>query len=200
VRQLKQGVDMKKLVMAAVSFSATTILLGGVALATPSGGITGPGSKSIVKVKNIQVCSVVNENSVGVSNTTKQKAKTGSATVKHNTTGGSAGTGDAANGSATVTTLALTNSSPCVDQGSVIPELTTTSGITGPHSLSVMDTKNVNKVEVVNSNYVMVGSTTTQSANSGSATVQGNTTGGDATTGGASNTSTTGTIITITNN
>lgn len=186
--------------MAAVSFSATSVLLGGAAFAAPSISNTGPGSHNKITVKNVQKCTSKNNNNLGVLNVTAQKAKTGSASVKHNTTGGSATSGNAANTANATTTVDVTNNSACGDL-EVLPVDTDGSiDTTGPGSWNKIEVKNVNKVKVVNNNNVGVGNVVLQGASSGNASVWGNTTGGSATSGSASNTSTTSNTITVSNN
>lgn len=70
---------------------------------------TGPDSYNKIELKKFNKVSVHNDNDIVISNTNSQFAKSGSAEVFHNTTGGSAVTGDARNTNSTVVDLKVTN-------------------------------------------------------------------------------------------
>ncbi len=70
---------------------------------------TGPDSYNTIKFENSSYVRVTNNNLVGVVNVNEQKAKSGSARVSGNTTGGDATSGDASNISTNETTISITN-------------------------------------------------------------------------------------------
>lgn len=85
--------------------------LGSGASGSNSGTInnTGPDSYNKIKFENSSRVKVTNNNLVGVVNVNEQKAKSGSARVSGNTTGGDATSGDASNISTNETTISITN-------------------------------------------------------------------------------------------
>ena len=72
-------------------------------------GTTGPYSLNKILSGGKNVVTIKNNNNVDVSNNTNQKAESGDATVKYNTNGGSASTGDASNDSSTSTSVSIKN-------------------------------------------------------------------------------------------
>ncbi len=70
---------------------------------------TGPDSYNKVEFDSSSYVSVRNNNNVGVLNVNEQKAKSGSARVSGNTTGGDATSGDASNISTNETTIEIRN-------------------------------------------------------------------------------------------
>ena len=142
-----------------------------------------------------------NNNSVSLNNNNPQTANTGKAEVEHNTTGGSATSGDAMNESMLDASVTFHNSSSGLANmyGGNMGSDTASISNTGPNSHNEVEFKNEANLTVTNSNNVQISNTNTQSATSGSAEVEGNTTGGDATSGGASNTSSNTFSIDITN-
>lgn len=70
---------------------------------------TGPDSYNKIKFDNKSSVKVTNNNLVGVVNVNEQKAKSGSARVSGNTTGGDATSGNASNISTNETTISITN-------------------------------------------------------------------------------------------
>ncbi len=189
---------MKKLIVAACSFSASVALLGG-AVSAASISTTGPGSYNKISVKNVNVCKVKTNNNVNVMNFTTQSAKTGSASVKHNTTGGDATSGDAANTATNTVNGTLNNNTACPELA-VAPVVDGSVDTTGPGSSNVIKSKNVSKVKVTTNNNISVGNVVVQGASSGNASVWGNTTGGDAMSGDASNSSSSVVTLTVNNN
>lgn len=189
-----------------LKFSAATgaslVLMGGVALATPSITNTGPGSINKIKGKNIVKCKVINKNTVVVANDSTQTTKTGKAKVSWNTTGGSAASGDATNTNETTVELGVTNgpTDSCSCGCNAVLTLDGSIDNTGPGSINLISFLNVNKQKFVNTNDVTVVNSSDQSATSGKATVSGNTTGGSATSGDASNTNSTGLVVSVSNN
>lgn len=71
--------------------------------------ITGPGSETSFDYRKSVDLRVVNENEVEVENETEQRAVSGDATVRFNTIGGGAHTGDARNVSETLTSVRIEN-------------------------------------------------------------------------------------------
>lgn len=176
-------------------------MAGGFAGATTAGTIdtTGPRSENEIKYSNTSEVDVENENDITATNNNNQNASTAEAEVEGNTTGGSAKSGNASNSnsfsaSATVSN-AVSGAIPAISGG-------TLSGViknTGPHSENEVDAKISSEVKIENENDLSVVNNNTQNATSGSAEVEGNTTGGSATSGNASNASTTSVTLKVTN-
>ncbi len=198
---------MKKLVrLASLSVMALS-LTGGVAAAN-SGSIgvgdqaaTGPGSTNKVIVDTSDTRKVKNNNGIHVNTDSPQKAYTGDASVKHNTTGGSAESGWATNNSKIHTTVKLNNSgssaAALADSGN--GGGVGTVGTTGPDSYNKVKITDSSYTKVQNNNDVQVETSNYQKASSGDAKVYGNTTGGSAISGDASNTSDIMTTIEVIN-
>lgn len=72
-------------------------------------GPTGPDSTNTITETLKNTVKVTNNNNVSISNSVSQSATSGDATVKHNTTGGDATTGDASNTSSSTFELTVTN-------------------------------------------------------------------------------------------
>lgn len=70
---------------------------------------TGPDSYNKIELNKSSKVKVNNNNNLAITNTNSQSAKSGSAEVFHNTTGGSAITGDARNTNSTVVDVKVTN-------------------------------------------------------------------------------------------
>ncbi len=190
---------------AAVAGSLTIAVAGlaGIAGASSISGPTGPDSWNKVGSFNRTRVTTTNNNNVGVSNGNSQRAYTGDAKVKHNTTGGDATTGNAENtneftldatidnGSGACGCLPSVNGSESGGDGNI--------GTTGPDSTNYVDSFNHVTLTTTNNNNVSVSNTNTQKASSGDASVYGNTTGGNATSGDATNTNTAGVTLKISN-
>ena len=196
---------MGKLLLGAAAVVASLSLTAGVA-AAQTGGVSGhaKGPNSYVKVDSHDrsKVKVENDNKVRLNNDVYQKASSGDAKVKHNTTGGDASTGDAGNSSALSASLSLDNSGSvgdlncgCEGQGSGDVD----AFAEGPDSVVKVDSHNSSEVKVENTNKVTLNNTVVQKAKTGNATVSDNTTGGDASTGAASNTSSVSFTLDITN-
>ncbi len=192
---------MGKLLLGAAAVVASLSLTAGVAAAqTGSVDTSGPSAHVKVDSHNKNRVEVKNKNDVKLKNNTTQKASSGDAKVKHNTTGGDASTGDASNASALSATVGIDNSGSvgdvgcgCGDEGSLDVDTS------GPGAKVKVDSHNSNKVEVKNTNDVKLENKVYQSAYTGDASVTGNTTGGDASTGDASNSSSVSFSLEITN-
>src|SRR5258708_28374034 len=189
----------------AVAAASAGLIVGFTGLAgASSGSITGPtGPDSTNKVigKSSLNIKIHNHNDLSLGNSNSQSAWTGSASVKHNTTGGDATSGDAANDNVTALNVHVTNSMPdlqgvadcgCNGGGDI-------TGPTGPDSLNLVVSKSSVKVDVNNTNNVSLDNSSSQTAKSGKASVSGNTTGGDATSGAASNSNATTLSVTLSN-
>ncbi|HET7630070.1 MAG TPA: hypothetical protein VFK03_01730 [Candidatus Saccharimonadales bacterium] len=161
---------------------------------------TGPDSDNHVTTHSRTTNRVHNYNHVWLHNGLRQEAESGDAGVYHNTTGGSARSGSAANSSATSTKMSVSNTSSS-KLSSSSGNLATNSKIsnTGPDSDNSIRTTQKTTNTVENTNKVAVDNWVSQEAESGDATVAGNTTGGSATSGNASNTSSNSTTISIGN-
>ncbi len=193
---------VKQVIKFSAGVGASFVLMAGVASAAPSISNTGNGSTNKIKSKNVVKCKVINKNTVVVSNSNVQGSSTGKASVKWNTTGGDATSGDATNTNTTGLILGVTNA-PTDSCSCGCGEFTALDGSidqTGKDSWNVISWWNVNKQKTVNNNNVAVYNSSVQSASSGNASVNGNTTGGNATSGNASNSNSTSAEITVSNN
>ncbi|MEO5499670.1 MAG: hypothetical protein ABIR46_04180 [Candidatus Saccharimonadales bacterium] len=199
---------MKKL--QTLRIAAVTVLglgLGaGVASAAPGDASidnTGPDSYNSVRSENDVDVDVDNDNDVDVKNRSDQRADSGDATVRHNTTGGDATSGDAMNDNWTRVSAEIDNSgSAAVVAGAVGGGGGSWSGsidTTGPDSHNTISFENDVDVDINNDNNIDVDNDSDQNAYSGDARVSGNTTGGDATSGDATNINTTEVSIKVTN-
>jgi len=193
---------MKKLVrLAALSVMALSVTTGVAAANAGSIDGTGPDSYNKVSSESRSTRKAENNNRVRVENNNPQSAYTGDASVRHNTTGGDATSGDAANDSLLRATVRLNNggSSAAAFAGGSNGGASGDISNTGPDSYNKVEFKASEYVKVQNNNDVKVQNNNTQKASSGDAKVSGNTTGGSATSGGASNISTNETTVEITN-
>ena len=196
---------IKRILLSSGAMVASVALSGGIALAA-TGSISNTGDKSVNVISSVVLksCTNVNNNNTGVNTWTTQQAATGNASVTKNTvSGGNAKTGPAANNNATGLIVGVSNTSACptaktvgVQGVSSAPSIDTT----GDKSLNVISSFKVSSVTVVNNNNTWVNTATLQGAQSGNATVSGNTLGGgDATSGGSTNTNDTTVSLTVTN-
>lgn len=194
---------MKKLLrIAAVVATGVSLSTGVVAAQSGSIGTTGPDSTNKIEFRNRNRLSVENRNHIRATNNNPQSASTGYAGVKHNTTGGSATSGNASNDSMLSATVNLDNSGALAgasDCGCAGNDSEATIENTGPDSYNKVLFQNSSTTTVKNNNNISVTNNNSQSASTGDASVRGNTTGGDATSGDASNVSTTDLSFTVTN-
>ncbi|HET8884460.1 MAG TPA: hypothetical protein VFM68_03240 [Candidatus Saccharimonadales bacterium] len=164
---------------------------------------TGPDSDNTIRSSTSQRVDVENDNDLDVENDNEQSAWTGEAEVEHNTTGGDAETGDAANHNDFAVSASIDNSASVAamnhmggngggDDHAVIEN-------TGPDSDNHVVIEKRSTVEIDNDNNVDITNTNDQYASSGDAEVEGNTTGGNAVTGNASNTNSTSVKLHIKN-
>lgn len=180
-------------VVAGLTFGAGVGVVG----ATSTGSVDTSGPEAKVRVDNSTYARIHNDNDVKVENKNSQRASSGDAKVKLNTTGGDAKSGDASNANSLSADLSVDNSGSCgcvngSGEGSGLDVNTS-----GPRAHVKVD--NSTNLKVYNDNYVKVQNTNYQSAYTGDATVSLNTTGGSATTGSASNTNSTDVTVSISN-
>lgn len=162
---------------------------------------TGPSSWNKVENSTHMSTDIDNDNNVNVHNSNGQDASSGYAGVKHNTTGGDATSGAASNDNAFTADLSIDNSGAgcgCVD-GLSGGSQDGTIDTTGPNSNNKIENSVSVHVDVNNDNDVNVSNYNHQDANSGDASVWGNTTGGNATSGDATNTNSSSVTLSITN-
>jgi|GEM_PF-5416982 hypothetical protein len=195
---------VKKVVGATImSFALVAGMTGGaVGAQTGTGTIvdTGPDSTNVIVAKKSMRVRVMNHNDLTASNVNDQLTATGEAEVEDNTTGGDAKTGKATNTNTLIAKATVTNTSPSkltvsTDDG----DLTGIIKRTGPDSTNKIVAKERVSVSVMNHNDMEVTTTNIQTATTGDAEVEDNTSAGDATTGDASNTSTSTIIFTVSN-
>lgn len=166
-------------------------------------GHTGAHSYNKIKTEIKNKVRVHNDNTVKVDNDNYQRAYTGDATVKHNTTGGGAYTGDAKNNNSLNVSATIDNSASADTWAGTVHSGggggSASINHTGYDSVNVIKHEETTKVNVYNDNYVKVENDNDQKASSGDAKVIGNTTGGDAVSGDATNTNSTSVTLNITN-
>lgn len=194
---------MKKLlgmVLAAIMSVGLTAGLAGAS--TGSIDTTGPDSENYVRFENESDVDVDNDTDVNADIVIDQNADSGNAKVRDNTTGGNAESGMAENDNSLEADLSIDNSSSsnaalnggncgCDDEGRI--------NKTGPDSTNNIVFSNSHMVEVENNTDVDFDVDVDQNADSGDATVEHNTTGGNAMSGSASNTSSVMFSLSLTN-
>gem|GEM_PF-5243121 len=152
---------------------------------------------------NNQTNSVVTNNSVGVSSSSSQNSSTGNAAVSGNTTGGNATSGPASNSNTTDTMVDIDNSGVGALLPAPMPLVDPLSGSitnTGPGSTNTISlSDSSSSTMVMTNNSVQVSNSSSQTAKSGKAKVNGNTTGGNAVSGSAMNTNSTTSTVGISN-
>lgn len=186
----------------AVVATGASLSTGFVSANSASIDMTGPNSRNRVEFRNSDRRKVDNNNTIGLRNNNPQRAYSGDVKVKHNTTGGSANSGDATNDSLLRATLNLNNSSAssaALSGGNGGGSNSGTIDTTGPSSHNTILFNDSSRVRVTNNNNIQIENNNDQEAVSGDAKVKGNTTAGDATSGNASNVSTTEVNLNITN-
>lgn len=194
---------MKKALRIAAVVVSTSLSLGtGIASAsTGSIDLTGPGSRNTVTSRSSVETRTNNNNNVGVTNNNPQTAKSGNASAHYNTTAGDATSGAAKNDGLVRADLSIDNGSSCGCASGLGAGSDNNGSIntTGPNSHNSVEFSSKVKSTVNNNNNVTVTNNNSQSATTGSAKVDGNTTGGSATSGDASNISTTDVTLHIAN-
>ena len=198
VKKIKQVIGV-----AVSSLGLVAGLSGGLASAQSGTiGTTGPDSTNKIIFTTSQDITAVNNNDLSASNSSDQSARSGRAEVEGNTTGGDARSGSVSTGSGFSANVVVDNSgSGLADmtEGAGSGPVTGTISNTGPDSTNKIIVKSDSDVSITNNNVLTVSNTDTQSATSGSAEVNGNTTGGNATTGNASNSSSSTLTFRVTN-
>ena len=193
----------KKLGAAVLSLGLVVGLSGFAGATTGTIDTTGPDSVNKIHSESSQRVDIDNDNDLSVRNDNSQKAWSGEAEVRDNTTGGDATSGDASNMNAFDASVSVDNS------GSVGAAMAAGAGgagdnsasidNTGPDSYNTVTFENRSNVDINNDNDLYVSNHNYQTASTGDATVRHNTTGGDATTGSASNENTTTVRFDVTN-
>lgn len=194
---------MKKLlrVLAAALFGLS-LATGAVAAQTGTLDTTGPESENVIEFKNDSDVDLDNETDVEADVETDQDASSGNARVMKNTTGGDATSGDADNESDVEADVEVDNSDAtwhAFGEGDCGCEGEASIENTGPHSQNKVIFNNQSDVDVDNDTDVDFDSDVDQNAETGNASVVGNTTGGNATSGSASNSSSTVFSLSVTN-
>lgn len=183
---------IKRIVGASLTSAGMVLGMAGFAgAASGTIGTTGPDSYNRVSSNNSQRTRVHNDNDVSAHVSNSQWAGSGNAGVYHNTTGGSATSGAAANANSLSASVTLNNAASSAAGGaggSAGGSNTGTINNTGPDSKNVVRANTSVNTTVSNDNDINVSSYNHQAAESGDATVAGNTTGGSATSGAATNT------------
>ncbi len=198
-------VDIKKLAGAGVLSVGLVFGMAGFAGAL-NGTIdtTGPNSENEIEYESEVELDIENKNDLDLNNSSSQSAQSGETTVRYNTTGGSAMSGDADNSNSVSATVMYDNSGSAAAVSDAVSwggagDVEATIENTGPRSENEVEIEHEVEVDIENRNYVDINNTVEQSAESGEATVRFNTTGGDATSGSVSNTSSSSFNVSITN-
>lgn len=195
--------NVKRTISAGVTSLGLVVGLAGFAGATTGSNThTGPDSMNKVTHKASSWVHVKNNNDIRATNTNHQTATTGDAESEHNTTGGGASTGDAWNDNSMSATVKVDNSGSGSVAAMSAPQSGSFNGennTTGPDSYNVVKSTTTSHVDVTNNNDISINNSNTQSAYSGDATVEHNTTGGSATTGDAANSNSTTLNLSVSN-
>lgn len=194
-----------KIIQASVASLGLVVGLSGLVGATGEINTTGPDSENTIKDESSVRFDVHNDNDVNVGNMNHQEARSGSAEVEDNTTGGNATSGEARNENWTEANVTVDNSAGMknMDWGHGEMENGNGSGSviknTGPDSENKIETERSASVNVSNDNDVHVTNANCQTATSGNAEVSHNTTGGSATTGDAYNSNSSSFTVNVSN-
>jgi len=196
----------KSKLLRAAAITVLGLSLGaGVASAAPGDASIGnTGSDSFNKVEfdwNHDV-DVDNDTDLRLNNDNDQHASSGDADVEDNTTGGDARTGNTSNDSSLTVDGSVNNSgvnAAALGGGNGSGDWSGDIDMTGSHSTNLIDFDSDVDVDVDNNTDLNIWNDNWQSAHSGDANVEDNTTGGSAVTGSASNTSTTSVTFSVTN-
>lgn len=194
--------QIKKVVGAGLMSLGVVVGLAGYAGAQ-SGVIdtSGPDSTNVIKERTSNKVRVRNNNDLRATNNNNQDSMSGNASVRHNTTGGGATSGAAANANSMSLRASVDNSASSAVATAPVATGSDTARIenTGPDSVNRVKITHKNDVRVTNNNDVNIENNNTQIATSGDARVTDNTTGGSATSGDASNTNSTSMTFEIKN-
>ena len=150
---------------------------------------TGPGSWNVISTSFNMTSRFLNTNNLGFNNANFQSVVTGWAKVEGNTNGGNAMTGNAMNNNASGFWVSATNQATAGSSTGGVMGVSGDNSIsdTGPHSVNVITSSQNVQTVVKNTNTVSFNNLNDQSAVSGNAVVEGNTSGGNASTGDATN-------------
>jgi hypothetical protein len=186
----------------AISLATVGLASGLAAASSVEFDTTGPESDNKVEIEHDNDVDLDNDNDVDVDNDVDQDADSGDASVKYNTNGEDAESGDAENDSSVDTTVDVTNGGlgdlcDCLGFGGSDHDVVFDT--TGPKSDNEVEIKTSNDIDVNNDNDVDVDNDVDQDADSGDAYVGGNTNGGGAVSGAARNTSSVSTSVSISN-
>lgn len=196
-------IDIKK--AAGVSVLSLGLVVGLAGFAGASSGTigtTGPDSENEITHESNVDMDVHNDNNVGLTNKNDQYASSGDAEAKDSTTAGGAESGKASNANSVTASVQLDNSQAASSLGSAAGGSGSNSASitnTGPDSENEVKFESRVNVDVNNDNDVHVYNDNDQTARSGDAEVEHNTTGGNATSGAVSNTSSSNFTVRITN-
>ena len=194
---------MRSSILRYASIGLATIGLGLGVAAADSANIdtTGPHSNNQVDSTNNSRVRLTNDNDVDVRNDNDQDARSGNARVSGNTSGGSAESGDASNDASSSTDVSVSNGSGLGSWGGFFSGNSNDASInlTGPNSNNQIRFTNNQSLNVRNDNDIDVRNDNDQDARSGSATVSGNTIGGDASSGSVSNSYNSSTSVNVEN-
>lgn len=166
---------------------------------------TGPDSYNKIKTEIKNKVRVNNDNVLKLDNDNWQRAYTGDASVNHNTTGGTAISGDARNTNSLDVSATVDNTGSADAWAGAVGGAgnygsgSATINHTGPDSYNAVTYKEGTRVNVTNDNYIDIDNNNHQTATSGDAEVHGNTTGGDAVSGDAVNTNSTSVTLNVRN-
>lgn len=152
-------------------------------------GTTGPDSYNEIENRISREVEIENENDLRVNHVNLQRSETGEAEVEDNTSAENVGTGSAANISGLLVDVEITNDSSAIGEMLAGPEESNEGEIqtTGPESRNEIEFSSRTNIEVENENDLHINTFNVQTAISGDAEVEDNTTAGDAITGDASN-------------
>lgn len=193
----------KQLLRYAFLTSVASLTLGAATVAGATSGTidtTGPDSHNDINYSSTSTVSLDNNNNASATNNNPQSTVSGEAEVEHNTTGGNATSGAASNDSSLEVSYSVSNNGMSWgNMGSDSFGDDATIKNTGPDSENTIGFVHTMSVNVSNNNNLTVTNNNSQTAVSGEAEVEGNTTGGNATSGDASNTSNTTIMMDIMN-
>ncbi len=186
-------------IIKSTSLSVFGVLLSAGFVSAQTGSIdtTGPDSENEIVYESSMQYDVENTTDIQADVELDQDASSGDAEVRHNTEAGDAETGDAENMNEIEASIEIDNSGSSslgsADMGGCGCGGDAESSIdrTGPDSTNTISTTHESTVEISNEVDIDFDVDVEQDAESGDATVQGNTIGGSATTGSASNHSST---------
>lgn len=162
---------------------------------------TGPDSTNEIEDHISQEVEVKNDNDLRINNMNLQRAETGEVEAEHNTTADDAETGSAENATSLEVDVEIDNGGSGIGVAIVDPETSNEGGIetTGPESHNEVEFSSKTEIEIKNENDLHINTFNAQTAISGDAEVEQNTTAGDAVTGDASNDSSVSMSFTIAN-